>query len=220
MPTLSPPVAGTWAVLSPSRAPVPGVGAARARAPPRRSPSPAAPPAWSAPRASAWPRRVTSQFTVAPGSTLRLQQLLAELGYLPAHLHPGLAADVAHPGGQRPGGLVHLALAEPAPLAAHAVDAGHQQRDHPGRRDELRVPERAEDRRRRRPPGVDRPARRRPERARRRPPLGLRRREPVAARVGDRLQGRRPRVQHAGQHRGRRARPPRTAPGPSSPATP
>ena len=57
---------------------------------------------------------VTSQFTVAPGSTLRLQQLLAELGYLPLTFTPAVAADVTHTGGQRPGGVVHLALAGPA----------------------------------------------------------------------------------------------------------
>ena len=35
----------------------------------------------------------------------------------PAHVHAGVPADLAHPGGQRPGGLVHLALARPAALA-------------------------------------------------------------------------------------------------------
>jgi lipoprotein-anchoring transpeptidase ErfK/SrfK len=38
---------------------------------------------------------VTTQFTVAPGSTLRLQQLLAELGYLPLTFTP--AAPVTSP---------------------------------------------------------------------------------------------------------------------------
>ena len=38
---------------------------------------------------------VTSAFTVAPGSVLRLQQLLAELGYLPLSFTP--AAPVTSP---------------------------------------------------------------------------------------------------------------------------
>ena len=82
MPTLSPPVAGQWAALSPkllqyqATAPlVPGTqetitvpsgvhGVVGSRGQHLRAP-------------------FTSSFTVAPGSTLRLQQMLAELGYLP-----------------------------------------------------------------------------------------------------------------------------------------
>ena len=82
MPTLSPPVAGQWAALSPkllqyqATAPlVPGAqetitvpggahGVVGSRGQHLRAP-------------------FTSSFTVAPGSTLRLQQMLAELGYLP-----------------------------------------------------------------------------------------------------------------------------------------
>ena len=82
MPTLSPPVAGQWAVLSPSllqyRATEPLVpGAVETITVPggadgvvgSRGQNLAAP--------------FTTSFTVAPGSTLRLQQMLAELGYLP-----------------------------------------------------------------------------------------------------------------------------------------
>jgi lipoprotein-anchoring transpeptidase ErfK/SrfK len=82
MPTLSPPVAGQWAALSPkllqyqATAPlVPGTtetitvpngahGVVGSRGQHLRAP-------------------FTTSFTVAPGSTLRLQQMLAELGYLP-----------------------------------------------------------------------------------------------------------------------------------------
>ena len=94
LPTLNPPVAGAWAVLSPSLLQYQAPGRS-SPARPRRSPCPAAPPAWWAPRASTWPRRVTSQFTVAPGSILRLQQLLAELGYLPLTFTP--ASPVTSP---------------------------------------------------------------------------------------------------------------------------
>jgi len=87
LPTLSPPVAGQWAVLSPSllqyeaTAPlVPGTqetitvpdgahGVVGSRGQHLGAP-------------------FTASFTVAPGSTLRLQQMLAELGYLPLNFTP------------------------------------------------------------------------------------------------------------------------------------
>ena len=218
MPTLSPPVAGTWAVLSPSlleyQATGPLVpGRHRDGHRPRRGfgrrrlrgPAPGAVGHVAVHRGA--------RFHPAPPTAAGRARVP------PLDVHAGLAADLADPGGQRPGGVVHLALAEPAARARDAVDARHQQRHHQGRRHELRVPERPEDRRRRRPAGVDRPSGRRAEREGRRPPVGLRPRQPVAARVGHRLQGRRPRLQHPGQHGGAPEPPPRTAPSPSTPAT-
>ena len=117
MPTLSPPVAGSWAVLSPSLLAVPGDRAARARRDRDDHRSRRRRAASSAREGQHLAQTVTSQFTVAPGSTLRLQQLLAELGYLPLTFTPAAPADLADPGGQRPGGVVLLALAEPAALA-------------------------------------------------------------------------------------------------------
>ena len=87
MPTVSPPVAGTWAVLSPSvlqyQASGPLVPGATETI---TVPGGAAGVVGS--RGQRLAQSVTSQFTVAPGSTLRLQQLLAELGYLPLTFTP------------------------------------------------------------------------------------------------------------------------------------
>jgi peptidoglycan hydrolase-like protein with peptidoglycan-binding domain len=87
MPTVSPPVAGTWAVLSASvlqyQASGPLVPGATETV---TVPGGAAGVVGS--RGQRLAQSVTSQFTVAPGSTLRLQQLLAELGYLPLTFTP------------------------------------------------------------------------------------------------------------------------------------
>ncbi|HEX3334288.1 MAG TPA: L,D-transpeptidase family protein [Acidimicrobiales bacterium] len=94
MPTLSPPVAGSWAVLSPSvlqyqaSGPlVPGVTETIT------VPGGASGVVGSLGQHLA--QTVTSPFTVAPGSVLRLQQLLAELGYLPLNFTP--SAPVTSP---------------------------------------------------------------------------------------------------------------------------
>lgn len=87
MPTLAPPVAGAWAVLSPSLLEYQASGPL----------VPGATETVTVPGGDAGvigsqgqhlPQSVTSQFTVAPGSVLRLQQLLAELGYLPLTFTP------------------------------------------------------------------------------------------------------------------------------------
>ena len=87
MPTVSPPVAGTWAVLSPSvlqyQASGPLVPGAT-----ETVTVPGGPAGVVGSRGQRLAQSVTSQFTVAPGSTLRLQQLLAELGYLPLTFTP------------------------------------------------------------------------------------------------------------------------------------
>ena len=87
MPTLSPPVAGTWAVLSPSLLEYQATGPL----------VPGATETLTIPGGTSGvvgsegqhlAQSVTSQFSVAPGSILRLQQLLAELGYLPVTFTP------------------------------------------------------------------------------------------------------------------------------------
>jgi len=87
MPSISPPVPGSWSLLSPSELQfvsdgplvpgsqetitVPGGDSGMVSAQGRRLPS-----------------TVTIPFSVAAGSTLRLQQLLAQLGYLPLNFTP------------------------------------------------------------------------------------------------------------------------------------
>ncbi len=87
MPTLTPAVAGSWAVLSPSLLQFQATGPL----------VPGASETVTVPGGSTGvlgsqgqhlAQTFTSQFTVAPGSILRLQQLLAELGYLPLTFTP------------------------------------------------------------------------------------------------------------------------------------
>jgi peptidoglycan hydrolase-like protein with peptidoglycan-binding domain len=94
LPTLSPPVAGSWAVLSPSLLQYEASGPL----------VPGATETITVPGGAGGvigslgqhlAQSVTTQFTVAPGSTLRLQQLLAELGYLPLTFTP--SAPVTSP---------------------------------------------------------------------------------------------------------------------------
>ena len=96
MPTLNPPVAGAWAVLSPSLLEYQATGPLVPGATETIT-VPGGPSGVVGSEGQHLAQTVTSQFTVAPGSTLRLQQLLAELGYLPAHVHAGIAGDVARP---------------------------------------------------------------------------------------------------------------------------
>jgi peptidoglycan hydrolase-like protein with peptidoglycan-binding domain len=94
MPTLSPEVAGQWAVLSPNllqyqaTAPlVPGTVETLT--------VPGGANGTIGSRGQHLAATFTTSFTVAPGSTLRLQQMLAELGYLPLNFTP--AAPLTSP---------------------------------------------------------------------------------------------------------------------------
>jgi hypothetical protein len=94
MPTLNPPIPGAWAVLSPTLLEYQATGPL----------VPGATETVTVPGGAGGvlgsegqhlAQTFTSQFTVAPGSMLRLQQLLAELGYLPLTFTP--AAPVTSP---------------------------------------------------------------------------------------------------------------------------
>jgi hypothetical protein len=131
MPTLSPAVAGQWAVLSPSllqyqaTAPlVPGVVETLT--------VPGGTQGVVGSRGQHLAAAFTSSFTVAPGSTLRLQQMLAELGYLP--LNFTAASPLTSPTQEG-----DPQVGQPAGVLDVAVDGRHVQRDHQGRRDELRI---------------------------------------------------------------------------------
>jgi lipoprotein-anchoring transpeptidase ErfK/SrfK len=87
MPTLTPAVAGSWAVLSPSLLQYQATGPLV----PGATETITVPGGGSGVLGSQGQRlasNVTANFTVAQGSTLRLQQLLAELGYLPLSFTP------------------------------------------------------------------------------------------------------------------------------------
>ena len=82
MPTLTPAVAGAWSVLSPSLLQYQATGPLVPGATETIT-VPGGSSGVLGARGQHLPANVTASFTVAQGSTLRLQQLLAELGYLP-----------------------------------------------------------------------------------------------------------------------------------------
>ena len=94
LPTLNPTVAGSWVVLSPSllqyQATGPLVPAAT-----ETLTVPGGPSGVIGSQGQHMAKTDTSTFTAAPGSTLRLQELLAELGYLPLSFTP--AAPLTSP---------------------------------------------------------------------------------------------------------------------------
>jgi peptidoglycan hydrolase-like protein with peptidoglycan-binding domain len=118
MPTLTPAVAGTWSVLSASLLQyqatgplVPGVT--------ETITVPGGPTGVMGAHGQHLAASVSSAFTVAQGSTLRLQQLLAELGYLPVNFTP--AAPVTSPtqeGNDQVGSFTWRWAGQPASLTS------------------------------------------------------------------------------------------------------
>ena len=104
---------------------------------------------------------------VPEGSTLRLQQLLAELGYLPLELDRGrrrtseLGAGGARRRALAAAGRLRLALPEDAAGAPGALAPGTAERDHARRRNDVREHARPRRRRPRRAESLARPDRRR-----------------------------------------------------------
>ncbi len=94
LPTLDPPVAGSWAVLSPSMLQYQATGPLVPGASETLT-IPGGPSGVIGSQGQHMNKTVTSSFTAAPGSTLRLQELLAELGYLPVSFTP--AAPLTSP---------------------------------------------------------------------------------------------------------------------------
>jgi hypothetical protein len=94
LPTLNPPVAGTWLQTSPGTLAFEAAGSL----PPGATEQLSVPGGSSGVLASngtRLPQSVTVSFTVAPMSTLRLQQLLAQLDYLPVSFTPSDSAPVS-----------------------------------------------------------------------------------------------------------------------------
>ena len=164
MPSFTPAVAGSLVGPVRRRAAVRGrrpAGARLARDPhhPRRDRGPA-----GRRRASTWPRTTTVAFTVAQGSTLRLQQLLAQLGYLPVTFTPATQPTSPQQEADPQQGTFSWRWAnQPASLTS-LWTPGTYDSDHQGRGDELRDTARADDHRHRRS------RRRGPPCCRRRPP--------------------------------------------------
>jgi peptidoglycan hydrolase-like protein with peptidoglycan-binding domain len=87
MPTLSPAIPGVWAVLSPSQLQYQATGPMAPGATETLT-IPGGSNGVTGSRGQHLAATLTDAFTVAPGSTLRLQQLLAEQGYLPLAFAP------------------------------------------------------------------------------------------------------------------------------------
>jgi hypothetical protein len=94
MPTLTPAVAGQWVALSPSLLQFQATGPLVPGSTETIT-IPGGPTGVVGARGQHLPDSTTQSFTVAPGSILRLQELLAELGYLPLTFTP--AAPVTSP---------------------------------------------------------------------------------------------------------------------------
>ena len=166
-------------------------GAVGARHASRPSPFPAAPAEPPARGASISPPTSPRRSPSPRARRLRLQQMLAELGYLP--LNFTAASPLTSPtqeGAAQVGTFTWRWANQPASLTS-LWTPGHLQRDHQGRRDELRGAAQPQDRRHRRTCGVGRRADRVGKRPRQRALLRLRVRDQVAARDHDRLSERR-----------------------------
>jgi peptidoglycan hydrolase-like protein with peptidoglycan-binding domain len=87
MPTLTPPVAGSWSLLSPSELQFVGDGPLVPGSQETLT-VPGGPTGLLGAQGQRMAASETVAFTVAQGSTLRLQQLLAQLGYLPVSFSP------------------------------------------------------------------------------------------------------------------------------------
>ena len=215
MPTLSPAVPGEWEALSPSLLQYQATGPLVPGSTETIT-VPGGPTGVTGSRGQRLATTVTSSFTVAQGSTLRLQQLLAELGYLP--LNFTAAAPVTSPtqeGNDQVGTFSWRWANQPASLTSlwtpgteNVITKGavmNFEAQHNLTTDGVAGPA-----------GVVDPPLRRSERAGQRTPLRLRLREQDPPRVGHRLPERRRGLRDAGQHGcGHRGRRPR-APGPSS----
>ena len=94
LPTLNPAVAGSWVVLSPSLLQYQATGPLVPGTTETLT-VPGGPSGVIGSEGQHMAKTVTSTFTVAAGSTLRLQELLAELGYLPLSFTP--AAPLTSP---------------------------------------------------------------------------------------------------------------------------
>ena len=143
------------------------------------------------------------------GTTLRLQQLLAVLGYLPLRFHyagtgPGPStANQLDAAVKPPAGKLQLALPEHPERAREHVGARHVRRDDQGRDHDVRGPARHDRRRSPRAPGLERADHRR----------GAGQEQHVRLHVRARERGQLPRP----SRRGTTARP--SSPAPSTPAS-
>ncbi|MGD0314256.1 MAG: L,D-transpeptidase family protein [Acidimicrobiales bacterium] len=116
-PTLAPPVAGVWQLVTPYEI----AFVASAPFAPSTTETVTIPGGSGGVRSTSGKtlaQSATVQFTVAPGSTLRLQQLLAQLGYLPVSFTPARALTAPQEAAQAQQGSFAWRWAEPASLVS------------------------------------------------------------------------------------------------------
>ena len=171
---------------------------------------------------------VVQRFRTGAFSTLRLEQLLAQLGYLPLNWQPipgDLPVSAADENGQLsaayspPAGTFLLAAG--LPREAAELLGGRPAEPHPHRRgDGVRVRPRPDHGRRGRPRGLERGAQRGGQGPEQPARLHLRPGQPGEPGDADRLAQRQGDPAHPGQHRHPRPRRPRSAPPRSTCGTP
>jgi peptidoglycan hydrolase-like protein with peptidoglycan-binding domain len=113
-PTLSPAVAGTWEVVTPDTYQFVASGPLV----PSSTETVTVPAGATSATGKALSRPVATEFTVGPGSTLRLQQLLGQLGYLPVSFTPAGAVVAPQEAAQPQQGTFAWRFAEPAALTS------------------------------------------------------------------------------------------------------
>jgi peptidoglycan hydrolase-like protein with peptidoglycan-binding domain len=113
-PTLSPAVAGTWEVVTPDTYQFVASGPLV----PSSTETVTVPAGATSATGKALSRAVATEFTVGPGSMLRLQQLLGQLGYLPVSFTPAGAVVAPQEAAQPQQGTFAWRFAEPASLTS------------------------------------------------------------------------------------------------------
>jgi len=113
-PTLSPPVAGSWQLLTPTTF----TFVATAPLVPYSTESVTIPATVRSASGKVLGTPTTVQFSVATGTTLRLQQLLASLGYLPLSFTPAAPLAAPQEAAQAQAGTFAWRWTEPASLVA------------------------------------------------------------------------------------------------------
>ncbi len=116
-PTLTPPVAGTWQQVSPTTLAFVAAGPL-APLSTETVTVPAGPGGIDAAGGGHLAQSAAVHFTVAPGTTLRLQQLLAELGYLPVGFAPAGSMVAPQEAAQSQEGTFVWRSAEPPSLVS------------------------------------------------------------------------------------------------------
>jgi peptidoglycan hydrolase-like protein with peptidoglycan-binding domain len=113
-PTLTPAVAGTWEVVTPDTFEFVASGPLV----PLSTETVTVPAGVTSATGKALSRPATTEFTVGQGSTLRLQQLLGQLGYLPVSFTPAGAVVAPQESAQPQQGTFAWRFAEPASLTS------------------------------------------------------------------------------------------------------